>query len=182
VLLAVTAAVALGASAPPAAAADRPCWKDLFADWAADGMVRSLYAIRCYSEALSHLPDDVRIYSTAEEDIKRARLDAIRARELPRYRSGVLGVRAQRSKSDSGASSRTDSDSRPGSDSRALQDSEPGRSVIGQASASSDVSATTPPLPLVIGAAFAVLLLAAAGVRTLQVRLLARAARRTNRR
>lgn len=45
------------------------------------------YPVACYQAALAHLPEDVRIYSSAEDDIRRAMLAAIpsqAARAAPR--------------------------------------------------------------------------------------------------
>jgi hypothetical protein len=59
-------------AAAPAAAADRPCGAAVIADWADNGRVDRSYAPRCYGVALRSLPEDVRAYSTAVEDISRA--------------------------------------------------------------------------------------------------------------
>jgi hypothetical protein len=72
VLLALTAAVAR-----PAAAAT-PCWKALLTDWY-DGRIDNTYQLHCYTDALEHLPPDVRTYSSAHDDILRA-LQSARAK------------------------------------------------------------------------------------------------------
>jgi uncharacterized membrane protein YgcG len=72
VLLALTAAVAR-----PAAAAT-PCWKALLTDWY-DGRIDNTYQLHCYTDALKHLPPDVRTYSSAHDDILRA-LQSARAK------------------------------------------------------------------------------------------------------
>ena len=71
-LLALTAAVAR-----PAAAAT-PCWKALLTDWY-DGRIDNTYQLHCYTDALKHLPPDVRTYSSAHDDILRA-LQSARAK------------------------------------------------------------------------------------------------------
>jgi hypothetical protein len=71
-LLAFTAAVAR-----PAAAAT-PCWKALLTDWY-DGRIDNTYQLHCYTDALKHLPPDVRTYSSAHDDILRA-LQSARAK------------------------------------------------------------------------------------------------------
>jgi hypothetical protein len=76
VLVGATAAVAIGPE--PAAAAPKPCWKRLINDWY-DGRIDNVYPVRCYREAIKHLPEDVESYSDAREDIQRALLSAIRA-------------------------------------------------------------------------------------------------------
>ena len=76
VLVGATAAVAIGPD--PAAAAPKPCWKRLINDWY-DGRIDNVYPVKCYREAIKHLPEDVESYSDAREDIQRALLSAIRA-------------------------------------------------------------------------------------------------------
>jgi hypothetical protein len=79
-LLTVTALLALAltaAAARPAAAAG-PCWKALLADWY-DGRIDNTYPLHCYTDALKHLPPDVRTYSSAHDDILRA-LQSARAK------------------------------------------------------------------------------------------------------
>jgi hypothetical protein len=68
VLLAVLCLLA----APPAAAAGVPCGAAVISDWADNGRIDRSYAPRCYGAALRALPEDVRAYSTAVEDISRA--------------------------------------------------------------------------------------------------------------
>jgi hypothetical protein len=67
VLAAITAAVALTA---PAGAASG-CAAAVLQAWH-DGRLDSSYPPACYREALSELPEDIRIYSSAEDDINRA--------------------------------------------------------------------------------------------------------------
>lgn len=68
------AALAAGAALAPAAAAksaSTPCWKVLINDWY-DGRIDHTYPVHCYKEALKHLPTDVRTYSDAYDVISRA--------------------------------------------------------------------------------------------------------------
>jgi hypothetical protein len=51
--------------------ANPSCVSRLLADWR-DGRIDGIYSVACYRSALAHLPEDVRIYSSAESDIKRA--------------------------------------------------------------------------------------------------------------
>lgn len=67
---AVLAACAAGIAPPPVSAA-APCWQQVVSDWA-DGGIGSTYPVHCYREALARLPEDLRIYSSAEDDIRRA--------------------------------------------------------------------------------------------------------------
>jgi hypothetical protein len=76
VVLVGAAAVAIGPA--PASAAPKPCWKRLINDWF-DGRIDNVYPVKCYREAIKHLPEDVESYSDARAEIQRALLSAIRA-------------------------------------------------------------------------------------------------------
>jgi hypothetical protein len=49
------------------------CVSALLGDWR-DGSIDGTYSVACYQAALEQLPEDLRIYSSAESDIKRAML------------------------------------------------------------------------------------------------------------
>jgi hypothetical protein len=70
--LVASVVVALGtlaiASDPAVASA---CGDRVVADWI-DGRIDGVYPLRCYDEAVDGLPEDVRVYSTAVDDISRA--------------------------------------------------------------------------------------------------------------
>jgi hypothetical protein len=68
-LLALTAAT-LVFGAPPAAA-KRPCWQALFVDYA-DGRIDKTYPVHCYRDAVKNLGEDQLTYGTAADDINRA--------------------------------------------------------------------------------------------------------------
>ena len=72
----LAAALALGTAAP--AAASTPCWKVVVSDWYADGRIDNTYPLHCYQDALRHLPPDVRAYADASDEIQRAMQAAIR--------------------------------------------------------------------------------------------------------
>jgi hypothetical protein len=63
---------------PGTATAANPCWKELVNDYWADNRVDKIYDISCYREAMAKLPRDVEEYSDAQDDLRRALLDAIR--------------------------------------------------------------------------------------------------------
>src|SRR5207244_3169730 len=67
VILAIAASGLVAAS--PASAAT--CWQRVIADWR-DGRIDSRYSVRCLQDAIRNLPEDLRIYGSAEEDITRA--------------------------------------------------------------------------------------------------------------
>jgi hypothetical protein len=75
--LAVLAGLAVGAAVPASAEAAKPCWRQLLNDWY-DGRIDRAYPIRCYREAIRNLPADVKTYSSAQEDLERALQAAIR--------------------------------------------------------------------------------------------------------
>jgi hypothetical protein len=53
------------------AAAKPSCASRLLEDWK-DGRIDQTYPVACYRQALADLPEDVRVYSTAQTDITRA--------------------------------------------------------------------------------------------------------------
>jgi hypothetical protein len=53
------------------AGASQTCASRLLADWR-DGRIDKTYGVSCYRQALSDLPEDVQVYSTAHSDITRA--------------------------------------------------------------------------------------------------------------
>jgi hypothetical protein len=76
ILTAMVAMLGSLAASAPARAADAPCWEKLVADWS-DGTIAGVYPVDCYRQALSHLPEDVRLYSSATNDINRALADRV---------------------------------------------------------------------------------------------------------
>lgn len=58
------------AISPDVAGADT-CGERVVADWI-DGRIEGVYPLRCYDEAVDGLPEDVRVYSSAVDDISRA--------------------------------------------------------------------------------------------------------------
>jgi hypothetical protein len=70
-LIALIAGLAVLATAAPAAAA-KPCWQELIDDWW-DGRIDNVYAIPCYQKAIDNAPEDARLYSSLPDDIAAAR-------------------------------------------------------------------------------------------------------------
>jgi hypothetical protein len=152
--------------ASPGAAAATPCWQRVLDEWGT-GAVRQNYSQACYRSALSHLPFDMRAYTTAERDIMTAMLAAERARSgagpgpsesphLSRGGSGVAAVQAT----------------------RLLQ----GRAAATRSAAAplTPVANTgvSVPLRVWLALAFAIALVSAAAMRTVQGRLATRRALR----
>lgn len=67
-------------TAAPASAA-KSCGQKVVDDWYGNGVVDGVYPLHCYRDALKLLPDDVQTYSSAPDDIKRAQQTAIRNRQ-----------------------------------------------------------------------------------------------------
>src|SRR5437763_4759628 len=80
VLFAMAVGLAVLAFAGSAGAA-QSCASRLIADWE-DGRLDGTYPVSCYREALAQLPEDVRVYSSAQSDITRALQSRIRTRSL----------------------------------------------------------------------------------------------------
>jgi hypothetical protein len=70
-----------GAAAAPAASQTptNKCWLDVINDWADNNQVDKIYAIPCYTQAIQHLSayPDIAGYSSAADDIHRAMLAVI---------------------------------------------------------------------------------------------------------
>jgi hypothetical protein len=77
---------------PATTEARASCAQAVIQDWV-DGRIDSSYAVACYRSALRQLPEDVRTYSSAPEDISRA-LAARVARPVKAVRS-VAVTRAE---------------------------------------------------------------------------------------
>jgi hypothetical protein len=60
----------------------KTCWNALIRDWY-DGRIDKTYPVHCYQDALKHLPQDVRTYSDAYDVISRALADATRGEKKP---------------------------------------------------------------------------------------------------
>ena len=86
IITTLAATLALTVAAAPASA-KTPCWKQVISDWYVDGRVDGIYPIACYEQAKQHLPTDVLSYADAAEEIQRAMLDRLRHKDEPQARS-----------------------------------------------------------------------------------------------
>src|SRR5207253_2267436 len=162
------AGLALGASSASAAT---PCWKKVLNDWFVDGRIDNTYPIACYTQAQQHLGEDAVNYSGAPDDIHRALLAAIRQDRGgggggPSSNGGDPSTGGSSSAgSSSGGSSSGSSSSSAGRNKGPIQ-----RAIdwIGPSNAESI------PLPLLILAGIALLLLAAAAASFVARRVQAR--------
>jgi hypothetical protein len=66
-LVVVGALTTTAASGAPGAA----CWQRLLRDWS-DGRISGTYPVSCYQAALRKMPEDLRIYSSAPDDLRAA--------------------------------------------------------------------------------------------------------------
>jgi hypothetical protein len=85
-IAASVAAVVLGVfslaiTAPPASAKPA-CWKQIIDDWVDDGVIQNVYPLHCYGEAIKHVPNDLQQYTGIVDDINAARQRASRVRTL----------------------------------------------------------------------------------------------------
>ena len=76
------AAVVLGVFAltvtAPTASAQTPCWKQIIDDWVNDGAIEGVYPLHCYGDAIKHVPNDLAQYTGIIDDITAARQQAAR--------------------------------------------------------------------------------------------------------
>ena len=149
-LLASVASLAavLSLCAGTATASSKPaCWTVVVSDWYADGRVDGTYPTACYAQAIRHLPGDVKAYADAADEIQRAMLAA--------QRSGG----ASKGESDSGSGDRRAAEPLAfGSDG-----GDPPKGVVSQLiDKVGPKNAGSVPLPLLVLAGIALLLLAAA--------------------
>jgi hypothetical protein len=86
VLVLLAAVAALLVVAAPATAA-KSCGRAVIDDWYEDGRVDGTYALHCYDDAIEALPRDVRDYSSAKDDIQRALQARMRNEEPPPART-----------------------------------------------------------------------------------------------
>jgi O-antigen ligase len=94
-LLLCALAAATGVLVAPAGAAT-PCWKTLINDWY-DGRIDGTYPIPCYRQAIAHLPPDVDQYSSAADDIRRALQERISGKKPTGKATGPTGPSGPRS-------------------------------------------------------------------------------------
>jgi hypothetical protein len=144
------------------AAAKAPCWQLVINDWY-DGRIDHTYPIACYQQAIQHLPEDVKDYSGAADEISRAMFAAIHQDRGDPGSGGSGGASAGPGGGGSGPTALAGGADKPpkGFVERLLDG-------LGPANAGSV------PLPLLILAGIAIVLLAAAGASFLARRIQAR--------
>jgi hypothetical protein len=163
-LCAFAAAVGLLVAGPAAAAT--PCWKTLINDWY-DGRIDGTYAIPCYQQAINHLPSDVDQYSSAADDIRRALQERISGKKQHVVGGGTSGPGSTGTSGKGGPSGPTSTNGRNRGANGPLGD------VI---NAGSPHHADSVPIPLLVLAGIAGLLLAAGSAGLVARRMQARRA------
>jgi hypothetical protein len=89
VLALVAASLVLPATVLSATAdAKAPCRDRIYNDWYQNGKIASTYPLACYRDAITHVPNDAKIYSSLQSDIRRALQAAI---ERSRGKTDVPG-------------------------------------------------------------------------------------------
>jgi hypothetical protein len=156
-LIIVAAAACLAAVPPAGAAANARCGAAVLKDWA-DGKLDRTYRVGCYQNALNRMPEDMRSYTTAPDDIQRALLARLRAGRMHHARSTAQARSAKASR-------------RPAAAAPARTDRQTEREALSAAGLEASGS-TGFPRPLVALAAVGLLLLTAgsAGIATRKLR------------
>jgi hypothetical protein len=72
------------------ASASGNCGERVLNDWR-DGRLDGTYPVNCYRQALATMPEDVRVYSSAEDDIARALQSRLDAHAVPASKSSGSG-------------------------------------------------------------------------------------------
>ena len=141
-------ALSFGAST---ASAKTPCWRQIQNEWVNNQSIATTYPLHCYREAIAHVPEDLRQYSSIEEDI-------LAARQLAARQSRTLQG--------------SDPPSRPSS---AARQRDPDQSLFTQGfDKLGPTNADSVPLPLLILGGLSLLLIAAGAAGLVSRRLRAR--------
>ena len=157
VVAAVLALAGLALGVTPALAA-KNCGRQIIDDWFKDGRVDKIYALHCYDEALDQLPNDVRTYSDAPQAIKRALQQAL-ANGAP-----VDGNPCTTTPTETTPDEPTETSTEKTPTTTTPSDGPGGPTDSGsQALGDESSSASSVPLPLIVLAGLALLLLAAGG-------------------
>ena len=163
---------AMLAVASPAGAASS-CGRAVIDDWYDNGRVDGTYALHCYDDAINTLPRDVRDYSSAKEDIQRALQARKRGEPAPPASADPTPGDGSTTPEDPDDPNGTGTDTTGSASSGGPDDPSSGNEAGGAIDAD---SASSVPIPLLILAGLALLLVAAgcAGyvVRRIQARRL----------
>jgi hypothetical protein len=169
-VLAISLTGVIALSAPVGASAAQPCWKQIYDDWYENERIDRSYSKACYAAAEKNIPQDLRDYSDLPGEIERARLRDLRSD------AGSEDGRSLQGLNGSGPVDTRDDDGDDGGASSGNS----GDGAIGSAlDALGPSSADSAPIPLLVLAGLALLLVAAGAAGLLSRKLNARRARVT---
>ena len=180
ILAALAAGLLMALSTAGQAAAATPCWKKVLNDWS-NGRAIGSYPLHCYRDAIRHLPEDLRDYSSAADDINAA-LQAQIAKRNTRVPQSVNNSSSSNGNDhNNGSGGAGNNSSGGGSGPNATgANAGPDRSAYRKAIDNLGTSnADSLPIPLIVLASVGAMLLAAAAVLATTKRV--RAARATRR-
>ena len=164
---------------PGQAAASTPCWKKVLNDWS-NGRAIGSYPLHCYRDAIRHLPEGMRDYSSASDDINAAMQAQIAKRGTRSPQSVGSSSSSNGNDHNSGGSGSNGSSGGGSGPTATRANAGPDRSAYRRTIDSLGTSnADSLPIPLLVLASVGALLLAAAAAlgTTKRVRAV-RAARR----
>jgi hypothetical protein len=84
--------LSLAVASPSVAHAAEPCWQRVIDDWTQDGQINGQYSPRCLRQAITHTPEDLRDYSSIDDDIQAALLGHYGASGSGPNGSGTAGT------------------------------------------------------------------------------------------
>ena len=147
-----------------------PCWKTLLNDWY-DGRIDNTYPLHCYTQALTHLPPDVKIYSSAHDDIERALASAkAKLRKSGTKITSNTQIPPTKTGGKSGGSGPSVTTSTTTTTTTTLPGKQSKGGLTGLADKLNPSSPTSLPVPLLVLGALAILLVAAGGAGLLAKR------------
>ena len=170
-MVVLAAALSAGFAAGEARAKAKPCADQVVADWYDDGRVAKIYPLACYRQAIRNLPNDILIYSNAEEEIGRALAFASKGKPDP---GGKDPTPPTTTSDDTTPGDTTPGDTTP--DNTTPVDTTPGGGETGPTDTSAAPSADTSgpssvPVPLLVLGGLAAVLLAAGSAGYLRRRM-----------
>ena len=162
----------LSVGAAPAMA-KKPCWRELINDWY-DGRIDKVYPVKCYQQAIDNAPEEAETYTSLPEDLRRALAGAVRtgAKNVGPGAKGRSGTAKQPRAKPSGTKGATAKlDPQTPVPAGGIRSAEP---TGGDDSPFGASSADSVPVPLLIMAGLALLLMAAGGAGMISRRMQAR--------
>ena len=172
IVVALTGVFAL--TTPASATAAKPCWKQIVDDWYGNERIDGHYTQRCYAQAESNIPQDLRDYSDLPAEIARARARDLR--DQPSRDQQDDPGRADRVVQSAGPVDERNNNDKGGG---ASGDAPGGGPICDLLEAAGPSSADSAPIPLLVLAGLALLLVAAGAAGLLTRRLQARRGRTT---